>query len=663
MLNGTVRAGQFLHAGTPIYLSSHQIGDSVLIRARVISGMGVAGRIVTLKVNITDPVDEDQLSRIAVRITAAPTEHLVAGKSFTLKAEAYSTVGTSVSPDVVWSIVSQPEGFGANIDRNGKLTTRAGVAGTVTVRAASKLNEASYREVTVTVDTLPPVSTVTLNAGSMTLYVGGAASYATASLMATCVTVEGQTLSPEEVSLRWTSSNEKAAVVDANGTVTAMGKGSAIIKVFVQDGSGKTASCSVSVNQFVTGIRISGQENVAPGASAALKATVLPDNANNRSILWKIGDCSTPGMNVSVSAKGLVKVGKNVPVDSWVEVVAEARDGSGTRQSYYLWIMPKTRTMSVWPDDDDIFAITDANGKTTGAILYRMDIGNHGLQLNARREYKEAGGIAWAYDAILWSSSNSRVAEVDDFGYVTAVSVGKTTITAQANDGSGKKANFTIRVINPASSLTLSSKFPIDSRYVAFGKTIGIRAALGDTYGKPTITGLDWSFTVWSEYGEDPELTEFLKNKKLIALSSTGNLTVKSGAKDYGIESISVRAETRDDTGLYDEIEIFPVAAPKKIRLQEKTVYLTVNDGATSSATLYILSDGGCTDFEVSSNNPKIAGGYIKHGTFVDDEGVTHTNAPMLVIYSGTKIGSTAVKVKACDGSGKFAAVVVRVRG
>ena len=88
-----------------------------------------------------------------------------------------------------------------------------------------------------------------------------------------------------------------------------------------------------------------------------------------------------------------------------------------------------------------------------------------------------------------------------------------------------------------------------------------------------------------------------------------------------------------------------------------------MNDGATSSATLYILSDGGCTDFEVSSNNPKIAGGYIKHGTFVDDEGVTHTNAPMLVIYSGTRIGSTAIKVKACDGSGKFAAVVVRVRG
>ena len=664
MLNGTIRSGQLLPEGTPIYLNNYSVGDSVLIRARRVNGQGVASKVVALRVNIADPVDEDQLERIAVRITSAPAGPLVAGKSITLKAEAYSTVGTSVSPDVVWSIVSQPEGFGANIDRGGKLTTRPGVAGTVTVRAASKLRAESYKDIDVTVDTLPPVRTVTMNAASLTLYAGGSAAYGTAQLTATCVTVEGQTLNPDEISLRWTSSNGTVAAVDENGVVTALARGSATIKAFAQDGSGRSAVCSVTVRQFVTDIDVTGQENIAPGASATMKAAVLPGGANNRGVSWKIGSSSSPGLNVSVSAKGVVKVGAGVPANSWFEVLAEAKDGSGVVGSHTVWVMPKTAAVRVWTDDSEIVPITDKNGNTTGAMLYRQDIGNHTLQLEARREYKIDGETTWAYDALIWSSSNSRVATVDEYGYVTAVSVGKATITAKANDGSGKKAGFTVRVINPASSLTLSSKAPVDSRYVAFGKSIGIRAAVGDTYGKPTLTDLNWSFTVWSEYGEDPELTQYLKSKKLIALNRSGTLTVKSGARSWGIDYIVVRAETRDGTGIYDEIEIWPVEAAKKIRLQEKTVYLSLNDPANAgrTATIYILSDGECTDYAVTSNNPKIAGGYIKRGDFIDENGVAHKNEPMLVIYAGTKIGATAIKVRACDGSGKYAAVVVRVK-
>ena len=656
MLNGEIRHGQILAEGTPVYLNSYQIGDNLVIRARRINGQGKASGIVSLKVSIVDPVNEDQLQRIAVRITEAPREHLVAGMSFTLRAEAYSTVGTSVSPEVVWSVVSQTEGLGADINpKTGKLTTRAGAAGTVTVRAASKLHEESYAEVDVIVDTLPPVKTMTLNAGSLILFAGGSAEAGTALLTATCVTEEGQTLHPDEITLGWTSSNEKVARVDGNGNVTAVGKGSAVIKALAQDGSGKSASCSVTVRQLVTEIEISGRENIAPGAYAFLRATAYPTNANNRYVKWRIGECSH-GLTVNINAAGMVAVGKGAPTGSWFEVIAEARDGSGVSETRTMWVMPKTSAVRVWTDDPDIFAIRDKNGNTTGAILYRLEIGNHELLLNARREYKDEYGMESSEDAILWSSSNSKVAEVDEYGWVTAVSVGKATVTAKANDGSGKKANFTIQVINPASSLSLSSKALMDSRYVAYGKSIGIRSALGDAYGKPTITDLNWSFTVWSEYGEDQNLTEYLAKNRLVTLSSKGLLTVKSGAKGYGIEFITVRAETKDNTGIYDEIDIFPVIAPKKVSLSEKTVYLDVSTSAkekpVKNTTLIITSDGGCTDYAVTSNNPKVAGGYIDH-----QSGYT-----VLVIYSGTKVGATAIKVKACDGSGKYAAVVVRVR-
>lgn len=45
----------------------------------------------------------------------------------------------------------------------------------------------------------------------------------------------------------WKSSNEKAAIVDANGTVTAKGNGTAVITATAKDGSTSSASCKVTV--------------------------------------------------------------------------------------------------------------------------------------------------------------------------------------------------------------------------------------------------------------------------------------------------------------------------------------------------------------------------------------------------------------------------------
>ena len=49
-------------------------------------------------------------------------------------------------------------------------------------------------------------------------------------------------------SVRWSSSSDAVATVDASGKVTAVSKGTATIKAEAKDGSGKYASCSVTVN-------------------------------------------------------------------------------------------------------------------------------------------------------------------------------------------------------------------------------------------------------------------------------------------------------------------------------------------------------------------------------------------------------------------------------
>jgi uncharacterized protein YjdB len=54
--------------------------------------------------------------------------------------------------------------------------------------------------------------------------------------------------------------------------------------------------------------------------------------------------------------------------------------------------------------------------------------------------------------SLTWSSSNSKVATIDNTGKVKALKTGKTTITVSANDGSGKKATCVVTVTAKSTS-------------------------------------------------------------------------------------------------------------------------------------------------------------------------------------------------------------------
>ena len=85
----------------------------------------------------------------------------------------------------------------------------------------------------------------------------------------------------------WKSSDEAVATVDANGKVTGVKAGEATITVTTEDG-GKTATCKVTVSDKqvnVTEVKLNKtQTSILVGASETLVATVLPENATNRSV-------------------------------------------------------------------------------------------------------------------------------------------------------------------------------------------------------------------------------------------------------------------------------------------------------------------------------------------------------------------------------------------
>ena len=155
-----------------------------------------------------------------------------------------------------------------------------------------------------------PVQSLSLNKSSLTLSPGKSET-----LVAT--------VNPTDASLQWVSSNSSVAAVNQSGMVTAVGNGTATITVRAQDGSGKYASCTVTVTTLVTGITLNKTSlTIVEGQTSTLSvSSITPDNASNKSVTW------------SSSNTGVATVDQNGKVTAVTKgtttIKATAQDGSG----------------------------------------------------------------------------------------------------------------------------------------------------------------------------------------------------------------------------------------------------------------------------------------------------------------------------------------------
>ena len=108
-------------------------------------------------------------------------------------------------------------------------------------------------------------------------------------------------------SVVWSSDTESVATVDQNGTVKAVGNGTAIITVAANDGSGVKATCEVEVKQYVTSITLSDTSlSLYVGAEKNISVTsILPDNANDKTCAWSSSNASVAAVdqNGKITAK------------------------------------------------------------------------------------------------------------------------------------------------------------------------------------------------------------------------------------------------------------------------------------------------------------------------------------------------------------------------
>ena len=192
------------------------------------------------------------------------------GFSFMLTATVNPDNATDKS--VTWS---SSDATVATVSQTGEVTGVKKGTATITVTTNN-----GGKTATCTVTVIARVASVSLDKNTLELAEG---EFAT--LVATVLPENAN-----EKSVTWSSSDEAVAKVDQTGKVTAVKKGTATITVTTTDG-GKTASCTVTVIAKVASVSLDKNEmELTEGESATLTATVLPENANDKSVTWSSSD-------------------------------------------------------------------------------------------------------------------------------------------------------------------------------------------------------------------------------------------------------------------------------------------------------------------------------------------------------------------------------------
>lgn len=233
---------------------------------------------------------------------------------------------------------------------------------------------------------------------------------------------------PEDASdkkIKWSSSNEKVAVVNENGLVTGTGKGTAVITAAALDGSGETGTYEVKVvSHAVKKIKLKLEGGkIASGKKMPVKATISATGKDaNKKLAWS----SSNEKFAAVNAKGTVTA-KKAGIGKTVTITARATDGSGARASVKVKIV-KHSVKKV---------ALRVSSKTLKA----------GKKLKIKAIVKVTGKTA--SKTLSWTTSNKKYAAVNAKGVVTAKKAGRgktVTIKAVSTDGTNKKASIKLRI-------------------------------------------------------------------------------------------------------------------------------------------------------------------------------------------------------------------------
>ena len=344
----------------------------------------------------------DKTATCIITVEATPVTSITLNTAnASLRVKESVTLKATVSPDdatdktVTWT--SSNASVATVTD--GVVTAHTLGTATITAKAGDKTATCNITVVAT------PVTSVTLNKTS-------------ASLKVKETVILTATVKPDDATdktVTWVSSNEGIASVK-DGVVTALKIGTAIITAKVGD---KMATCTVTVEPTpVTSVTLDKTSaSLKVKGTVALKATVNPDDATDKTVTWSTSDASVATVKDGVVTA--LKIGT-------ATITAKAGDKTA---SCTITVEP-TPVTSVTLDK------TSASLKVKGTVTLKATVNPDDA----------------TEKTVTWTTSDASVATVKD-GVVTALKIGTATITAKAGD---KTATCTVTVEpTPVTSVTL----------------------------------------------------------------------------------------------------------------------------------------------------------------------------------------------------------------
>lgn len=212
----------------------------------------------------------------------------------------------------------------------------------------------------------------------------------------------------EKLTIEWTSSDESVATVDATGMVVAVSAGEADITASVTD-SEMSAVCKVTVKVAAKDITVPDNLDVKlnDGNETTVEATVSPADATD----VKVSYASTDEAVATVDKDGRVQVLQPGECDIATTLTQEGKKVVEKKTHIKAFYEVEGITL-----DKTESILTAGNTVTLNATVLPEEIADETI--------------------VTWTSSDEKVATVDENGKVTAIAAGEATITANAGEKS-----------------------------------------------------------------------------------------------------------------------------------------------------------------------------------------------------------------------------------
>ncbi len=490
----------------------------------IVDENGVVTAIAVGESTITATTTDGSDLSASCQVTVVPTlaETIILDKAeISLEATVTATLVATVLPElttnksVTWTSSNEAV---ATVNNNGEVTAIAVGEAIITATTVDDSNLSATCKVTV----IPTLATsIELDKTEISLE-----ATETATLVATVL--------PElttNKSVTWISSNEAVATVDANGVVTAIAVGEAVITATTTDGTNLSASCKVTVvPTLAESITLDKTEiSLEATETATLVASILPELATNKSVTWT----SSNDAVATVDANGVVTA---IAVGE-ATITATTTDGTNLSASCKVTVVP-TLAESITLDKTEISLEATETATLVATVLPELTTNK----------------------SVTWTSSNEAVATVNNNGEVTAIAVGEAIITVTTVDGSNLSATCKVTVVP-----TLAETITLDKTEISLEAT----------------QTAELTATVLPELATNKSVTWKSSNEAVATVDANGVVTA------IALGEAVITATTTDGSNLSAtcKVTVVPTLA-ETITLDKTEISLEATETATLVATV-----------------------------------------------------------------------------